>query len=149
MTESHSSPSARGLLGSELRRLREIERLSQAELAERIHHSRALLSMVELGERWPPHDLVLRCDETLRAGGALTRLWPLIEHERLAAQRTFDDASVGDIREAVRRLAALTGTDLHALPACSGEGTAEAGGQGSSSPPSQRPAADQERALEP
>jgi transcriptional regulator with XRE-family HTH domain len=106
---------ARRLFAAELRRLRGVRGLSQRELAGRIVHSRALVAEVERGERWPPEDLAIRCDEVLGTDGALTRLWPLVAAERRAAREIVDGARLTDLRRAVLELAAMTGTDLSVL----------------------------------
>jgi transcriptional regulator with XRE-family HTH domain len=56
--------------------------LSQAGLAKQVHVHRDLIAKVERGRRWPSHDLVLRCEAALRAGGELSRLWPDVESAR-------------------------------------------------------------------
>jgi hypothetical protein len=78
-------------------------------------HSRAVIAAVELGERWPTRELAVRCDEVLHTGGALVRLWPLVDAERRAVRRVVASARLSDLREEVLRLAVLTGTDLSAL----------------------------------
>lgn len=118
VTAGPERSSARVLLGSELRRLRQAAGVSQEQLAVRVLHSRPLLARVELGERWPSRDLTLRCDESLGTGGALARLWPLVEHERLGTRRLPAGARLLDVREVVLRLAVLTGTDLAARSGC-------------------------------
>jgi hypothetical protein len=110
---------ALGLFGSELRRLRLAQGVSQDRLAPMVLHSRGLIGRVELGQRWPPCSLADRCDEVLHGDGALTRLWPLVDQERRAARRIVgeltSEARVTDLRELVLRLAVLTGTDLSIL----------------------------------
>lgn len=108
--------SARRLFGSEMRRLRQARQVTQEQLAALVVHSRALVAAVELGERWPPRDLAVRCDEVLgRGDDLLTRLWPLVDAERQAARMVIERARLSDLREAVLRLAVLTGTDLSVL----------------------------------
>jgi transcriptional regulator with XRE-family HTH domain len=106
---------ARHLFGAELRRLRQSRGLSQEEMAARVMYSRNMVTAVELGERWPPHDLAVRCDDHLRTDGTLARLWPLVDAERQVARRIVGEAKLADLRELVLRLAVLTGTDLAVL----------------------------------
>jgi transcriptional regulator with XRE-family HTH domain len=107
--------SARQLFGAEVRRLRRGRQMSQEQLAAVVMHSRTLVGAVELGERWPPRDLAVRCDEVLGGDGLLVRLWPLVEAERQAARVVVEGARMSDLREVVLRLAVLTGTDLSVL----------------------------------
>jgi DNA-binding XRE family transcriptional regulator len=107
--------SARRLFGSEVRRLRRDRQMSQEQLAALVMHSRTLIGAVEVGERWPPRDLAARCDEVLGGDGLLKRLWPLVDAERQAARVVLDGTRLSDLREAVLRLAVLTGTDLSVL----------------------------------
>jgi len=106
---------ARHFFGSELRRLRLARELSQEQLAAQVMHSRALVTAVELGERWPPQDLATRCDEVLQTGGALNRLWPLVDSEHRTATALLAGDRLADVRATVLRLAVLTGTDLSVL----------------------------------
>jgi len=57
-----------------LRQLRVQCGLSQAALARLVHYSRAYLCKLESGQKLPTPDLARRCDEALRAEGALMRL---------------------------------------------------------------------------
>lgn len=107
--------SARELFGRELRRLREGRGLTQEQVASIVPHSRTLIATVELGQRWPPRDLAVRCDEALSGDGALTRLWPLVEAERQATREILPGVRRSDLHRAVLHLAALTGTDLSVL----------------------------------
>jgi hypothetical protein len=112
---------ARELFAAELRRLRLRHGVSQEQLAALVVHSRALIAAVELGERWPPRDLAQRCDHVLHGGGILGRLWPLVDAERRAARQVLADVRLSDLRTAVLRLAALTGTDLSVLTVADSE----------------------------
>lgn len=71
----------REYFAAELVRLRRAAHLSQAQLAERICYSPGLVGMVETCQRMPSQDFTSRCDTTLNAGGALTRLWPMLSKE--------------------------------------------------------------------
>jgi predicted transcriptional regulator len=110
--DSTALVSARRFFGSEVRRLRRARQISQDQLAALVMHSRTLVSAVEVGERWPPHDLAVRCDEVLSGDGLLTRLWPLVDAERQAARVVIEGARLSDLRKVVLRLAVLTNTDL-------------------------------------
>jgi transcriptional regulator with XRE-family HTH domain len=115
-TDERVAPTtARHLFGAELRRLRQAQVLSQEQLAGLVMHSRALIAAVELGERWPPRDVAVRCDEVLGGGGTLQRLWPLVDVERQAAREVLSGVRLPDLRTVVLRLAGLTGTDLSVL----------------------------------
>jgi transcriptional regulator with XRE-family HTH domain len=109
--------SLRDFFGAEVVHWRRLRGLSQHELASRVLHSRALVASVEAGQRWPSQTLALGCDEALETGGALGRLWPVVEAHRLATRRVFAETRLSTIRDLVLRMAALTGTDLSALTA--------------------------------
>jgi transcriptional regulator with XRE-family HTH domain len=101
--------------GAELRSWRILRNLSQAELGRLVLHSGHTIGKVEKAERWPSAELARRCDEVLAAGGALDRLWPLVERERRCERGDADpgfadagdtgrqDAEVGLAGEAMRR----------------------------------------------
>lgn len=73
--------SIQAYFASELRRLRLLRGLTQEQLSTRICYSTGLISMIETGRRLPNRDLAGRCDKALEAGGALERLWPLVNRE--------------------------------------------------------------------
>ncbi|MFF3109142.1 helix-turn-helix domain-containing protein [Kitasatospora sp. NPDC057904] len=60
--------------GAELRRLRKVRGLSLAEMSRLVHYSKGYLSKIENGGKPATPDLAQRCDDMLRAGGALVRL---------------------------------------------------------------------------
>ncbi|MBP2706808.1 tetratricopeptide repeat protein [Microbispora sp. RL4-1S] len=62
--------------GSALRDLRRKRGLSLASLSALTHYSKGYLSRIETGERPPTPLVARRCDEVLRADGALTQLVP-------------------------------------------------------------------------
>jgi transcriptional regulator with XRE-family HTH domain len=103
--------SARRLFGSEVRRLRQLRGMSQEQLAGLVMHSRTLVALVELGERWPPQDLAVSCNRVLGGDGGLVRLWPLVDAERHAARKVLEETRLSDLRAVVLRLAVLTGID--------------------------------------
>lgn len=74
------------LLGREIRRRRRALRISQAELARRIHFGRDYVSKAENGRSLPSTNLVAALDAALDAGDALVRLREEAEREQ-AAQR--------------------------------------------------------------
>jgi transcriptional regulator with XRE-family HTH domain len=76
--------SAQHRFGAELRRWRQLRRLSQATLARLVHVSPDLVGKVEKADRWPTKDLVDACDRALGTDGALAALWPDVERERWA-----------------------------------------------------------------
>ncbi len=121
LSKGQEPATARELFAAELRRLRLRHEISQEQLAALVVHSRALIAAVELGERWPPRDLANRCDEALHGAGMLRRLWPLVDAERQAARQVLADVRLSDLRAAVLRLAALTGTDLSLLTVADAE----------------------------
>ncbi|MER7841307.1 helix-turn-helix transcriptional regulator [Streptomyces sp. NPDC096040] len=72
--------------GELLRHFREAAFLSQEALAKQIPCDRSLVARVEAGTRVPQDSFVKKCDEVLRTGGVLMRLWgrvdwyPQVEH---------------------------------------------------------------------
>jgi transcriptional regulator with XRE-family HTH domain len=67
--------------GAELRRRRQDQGLSQADLGHAICYSKDLVRRVESAERLPSREFVVACDATLGANGALLHLWPMLERE--------------------------------------------------------------------
>ncbi|MER5732076.1 helix-turn-helix domain-containing protein [Streptomyces sp. NPDC002138] len=61
---------------AELRRLRQLRKMSLSALARSVHYSKGYLSKIENGGKPPTPDLARRCDEALDAGGELARLVP-------------------------------------------------------------------------
>ncbi|MGH8932897.1 MAG: helix-turn-helix domain-containing protein [Egibacteraceae bacterium] len=78
--------SARHFFGAELRRWRQQRELSQSRLGERINFDGSLIGKTEKAERMPSLELAKACDEVLVTGGALARLWPLVDQERQRAE---------------------------------------------------------------
>ncbi|NJP35696.1 helix-turn-helix domain-containing protein [Micromonospora sp. HSS6-12] len=76
------SLSERHFFGAELRRLRERANISQARLGAMIRFSADLVRRIETADRFPSREFVEACDRALAAGGALTRLLPLLEGSR-------------------------------------------------------------------
>lgn len=90
--EPESEPRAASLAlryyATELKRYREAAGLTQAQLADLIPYSKSMISMVETAKRSPldaregdrtTSKFTEYCDETLRTGGALNRILPLLE----------------------------------------------------------------------
>jgi tetratricopeptide (TPR) repeat protein len=73
--------SAAVCLGAVLRRLRTLQGLTQAELGRLAGYGGAYISAVERAAARPSQELVERCDQALRAGGALLLLWSLAAAE--------------------------------------------------------------------
>ncbi len=73
-------PSPLTFFATELRRRREQFGWSQGQLGQQITYSIGLISMVETAQRTPSLDFVERCDQALKAEGALTRIWPLLAY---------------------------------------------------------------------
>jgi transcriptional regulator with XRE-family HTH domain len=73
--------------GHELRCRRTQAGLTQRQLAERLQYSREMVAAVERGRRYASHAFAVRCDLVLDSHGALSRLWPYVQTEQLAADR--------------------------------------------------------------
>ncbi|MEV5847994.1 helix-turn-helix transcriptional regulator [Streptomyces sp. NPDC051985] len=65
--------------GELLRHFRESALLSQEALARQIPCDRSLVARVEAGTRVPQDAFAKKCDEVLGTGGALMRLWGLVD----------------------------------------------------------------------
>jgi transcriptional regulator with XRE-family HTH domain len=70
--------------GRRLRHWRLAAGLTQAELGRRLAYDHSFISRVERSSRWPTHELAVRCDELLGAGGELVAQW-----RRAARERSF------------------------------------------------------------
>ncbi|MEV6582604.1 helix-turn-helix domain-containing protein [Streptomyces sp. NPDC051582] len=95
---------------AQLRRLRVQRGLSLADLARRTHYSKGYLSKIETGAKRVTHDVALRCDRVLEAGGTLLQL---VTEAEVPKPRTA--AASGQARSAgecpYRGLAAFTSRD--------------------------------------
>ena len=80
------APGTGGGFGAALRRVRAERGLSLSALARLVHYSKGYLSKIETGGKPPTADLARRCDEALRAGGALSRLVPGVPRARSPEQ---------------------------------------------------------------
>ncbi len=85
--------SVRHFFGAELRRWREQRQLSQSRLGQLVSFDGSLIGKTEKAERMPSLELAKACDEVLATGGALARLWPLVDQER---QRTETAGRMAD-----------------------------------------------------
>ena len=75
--------SAQHFFGAELRHWRLRSGLSLAQLGRSVYASADLLGKVEKAQRWPSRTLVDDCENALRTGGILLRLYALASTERL------------------------------------------------------------------
>ncbi|MFP3991028.1 helix-turn-helix transcriptional regulator [Streptomyces sp. E11-3] len=80
--------SARAWWGKELRNWREARGMSSRELGAKVHLSATSIERIEKDERPCNACLASQLDDAVGAGGALRRLWRLVEEE--ADQRTAD-----------------------------------------------------------
>lgn len=70
----------RAFFGSELRRLRDVAGLTQAELGQQVYISGSYIGQMEVGARWPSkREQVEAFDKILNADGHLIRVWELAE----------------------------------------------------------------------
>ena len=90
----HLSP--RHFFGAELRHWRELHDLSQDHLGRLVHASGDTIGKIEKAQRWPPEGLAEACDEALATGGALARLWPLVDAQRRTDGDHHADNRLGD-----------------------------------------------------
>ncbi|MEU1402399.1 helix-turn-helix transcriptional regulator [Streptomyces sp. NPDC005728] len=90
-------PSVDPSFGKELRRQRNASGMSLAQLAAKVHCSKAYLSRVERGLRNPSDSLALLCDAKLGAGGQLVALRnrPVRQLEDLSALSAAEFGSPG------------------------------------------------------
>lgn len=79
MAESEEVRAGRCALGRQLARYRQAAGLSQHQLAPRTHYARSTVANVEVGRQNVPRDFWQRCDEVLRADGALLRGYDELE----------------------------------------------------------------------
>lgn len=82
--------------GYELRKCRKTRGLSQDRLGALVHVSGDLVQRVEIGDRRPSRDFAQRCNQVLKADGALIRLWEDVERDagrKHAAQPDTDSVT--------------------------------------------------------
>ena len=77
------SRSAIHFFGAELRHWRTLRGVSQNDLGRRTLDSGSTIGKVEKAVRLPTQRLARECDEALDTGGALQRLWPLVQQQLL------------------------------------------------------------------
>lgn len=87
--------SARAWWGKELRNWRNVRSLSSKELGKRVHLSGTMIERVEKDERPCDAGLARRLDDALDAGGALRRLWRLVEEEAAGQSGDADSPDPG------------------------------------------------------
>jgi transcriptional regulator with XRE-family HTH domain len=73
--------------GRELRCRRTQAGMTQRQLADQLRYSREMVAAVERGRRFGSQSLAVRADEVLGTDGVLSRMWPLVETEQVAADR--------------------------------------------------------------
>lgn len=80
MASSELDPGASPLafFGSELRRLRDEQGITQEQIAAAIHVSKSLVSQIENAKRTPSRKFTEDVEEILKLNGELLRLWPLV-----------------------------------------------------------------------
>ncbi|MEU8575657.1 helix-turn-helix domain-containing protein [Streptomyces asoensis] len=98
------------LFGELLRHFREGALLTQEALAKAIPCDRSLVARVEAGTRVPQEQFAKKCDEVLRTGGALARLWgrvdwyPQVEHPDWFRRRAEMDGEAVCLQEYQERV---------------------------------------------
>ncbi|MFJ4091283.1 helix-turn-helix domain-containing protein [Kitasatospora sp. NPDC089913] len=90
--EADEAPQAPPGFGAELRRLRHERGLSLTALSRLVHYSKGYLSKIENGGKPATLDLAQRCDDVLRADGALVRLLEPVR-DRAAVGRDAETAA--------------------------------------------------------
>jgi transcriptional regulator with XRE-family HTH domain len=92
------------LFGDLLRFYREAELLTQEALARQLHCDRSHVAKIEAGTRVPQESFAKNCDEILRTGGALRRMWrqidwyPEVQHPDWFERRAEMDAQAVALR---------------------------------------------------
>lgn len=76
---------------TELKRWRDLRRLSQSRLAQGIQYDRSYISKIESGQELPAADFATKADKYLQAGGALVRA-----HQRSALDQASRRAAAAD-----------------------------------------------------
>ncbi len=75
MAKRYARPAPLKVFGSEVRRFRELARLSQQQLGDKIHISGSHIGKIERGETRCDRDLAMGLDEELDTRGSLPSLW--------------------------------------------------------------------------
>ncbi|MFG3661239.1 Scr1 family TA system antitoxin-like transcriptional regulator [Streptomyces sp. NPDC047706] len=108
--EGASGATNAALFGEVLRHFREEALLTQEALAKEIPCDRSHVARVEAGTRVPQEGFAKKCDEVLRTGGVLGRLWrrvdwyPQVEHPDWFRRRAEMDAVAVSLREYQERV---------------------------------------------
>jgi WD40 repeat protein len=79
---------ARSFFGAELRHWRELRGFSQDRLGTEVHNSGDMVAKIEKALRWPHREFAATCDDVLETGGALGRLWLLVDVERQRVEQS-------------------------------------------------------------
>lgn len=95
--------------GAELRHWRERSGLSQDRLGAQIYVSGDLVAKVEKAVRFPSATLAADVDAALGTGGALARLWPLVDAARRVEAQTSHEPAPETAQEATREPASGAG----------------------------------------
>lgn len=115
--ELTSSVSVGHFFGAEVRHWRLLRAFTQEQLAQRTFVSNHLIGKIELGDRAPNAQFTLLCDEVLETGGILSRLYPLVEQERVRrnpARPTLDQDELGYLAQQIVR--GLTASGVRVPP---------------------------------
>lgn len=107
----------RHFVGAELRARREARNMSLSDLSREIHIDKSHLSRFERAERPIPAEVLARCDDALKADGALARLGALLAAE----DRGHVANSAADV---ARPTDALDHVHVHEAPLVAGDGDA-------------------------
>ncbi|MGW0825034.1 helix-turn-helix domain-containing protein [Streptomyces sp. NPDC002845] len=108
--ETGAAVTTAAVFGEVLKHYREEAGLTQAELAARIPCDRSHVARVEAGTRVPQDTFARRCDELLRTGGVLVKLWgriewyPEVHHPDWFERRAEMDAKAVALREYQERV---------------------------------------------
>ncbi len=108
--ESGPAATNAAVFGEVLRHFREAAGYTQEELANKIPCDRSQVARVEAGTRVPQDTFAKQCDELLRTGGVLLRLWgridwyPEVQHPDWFERRAEMDAVAVALREYQERV---------------------------------------------
>ncbi|WP_435602372.1 helix-turn-helix domain-containing protein [Streptomyces sp. bgisy130] len=108
--ESGPAATNAAVFGEVLRHFREAAGYTQEELANKIPCDRSQVARVEAGTRVPQDTFAKQCDELLRTGGVLLRLWgridwyPEVQHPDWFERRAEMDAKAVALREYQERV---------------------------------------------
>ncbi|MEU0097311.1 MULTISPECIES: helix-turn-helix domain-containing protein [unclassified Streptomyces] len=108
--------SARAWWGKELRNWRTTRKMSTSEVGAKVHLSATMIERIEKNERKCDAALASLLDDAVEAGGALRRLWRLVEIEAAEAA-AHADKSTGKVDQGAseRPIEGMLGLNPHAL----------------------------------